>query len=52
MITKQPRWVWIGAWMLAFVAGMVNVVGLLGFDHQTVTHLTGTTSMLAAALAR
>lgn len=37
--------------MLAFVAGMVNVVGLLGFEHQAVTHLTGTTSMLAAAIA-
>lgn len=51
MITKLPRWVWYGAWALAFVAGMVNVAGLLGFDHQAVTHLTGTTSMLAAALA-
>ncbi len=51
MITKLPRWVWTGAWALAFVAGMVNVVGLLGFDHQAITHLTGNTSMLAAALA-
>ena len=51
MITKLPRWVWAGAWALAFVAGIVNVVGLLGFEHQAVTHLTGTTSMLAAALA-
>jgi uncharacterized membrane protein YoaK (UPF0700 family) len=31
---------------------MVNVVGLLGFEHQAVTHLTGTTSMLGAALAK
>lgn len=51
MITKLPRWVWTGAWLLAFIAGMVNVVGLLGFEHQAVTHLTGTTSLLAAALA-
>lgn len=51
MITKLPKWVWSGAWVLAFIAGIVNVVGLLGFDHQTVTHLTGTTSMLAAAVA-
>jgi len=36
---------------LAFIAGMVNVVGFLGFEHQAVTHLTGTTSMLAAAIA-
>jgi uncharacterized membrane protein YoaK (UPF0700 family) len=51
MISKLPRWVWAGAWALAFVGGNVNAVGLLGFDHQAVTHLTGTTSMLAAALA-
>lgn len=51
MISKLPRWVWAGAWALAFVGGMVNVVGLLGFEHQAITHLTGTTSMLAAALA-
>lgn len=51
MISKLPRWVWSGAWALAFIAGSVNVVGLLGFEHQAVTHLTGTTSMLAAAIA-
>jgi uncharacterized membrane protein YoaK (UPF0700 family) len=51
MISKLPSWIWTGSWALAFVAGMVNVVGLLGFEHQTVTHLTGTTSMLAAAIA-
>lgn len=51
MISKLPRWIWAGAWALAFVAGMVNVVGLLGFEHQAVTHLTGTTSLLAAAMA-
>ncbi|MDB6152395.1 MAG: hypothetical protein JWL90_848 [Chthoniobacteraceae bacterium] len=51
MISKLSRWVWIGAWALAFVAGIVNVVGLLGFEHRAITHLTGTTSMLAAALA-
>jgi uncharacterized membrane protein YoaK (UPF0700 family) len=51
MISKLPRWVWAGGWALAFVAGMVNVVGLLGFSHQAVTHLTGSTTMLAAAVA-
>src|SRR4051812_5772741 len=52
MISKLPKWVWGGAWFLAFVAGTINAVGLLGFEHQAVTHLTGTTSMLAAAVAR
>lgn len=47
-----PRWVWIGAGVLACVAGMVNVVGYLGFEHQAVTHLTGTTTLLGAAMAR
>jgi uncharacterized membrane protein YoaK (UPF0700 family) len=51
MISKLPRWVWAGAWALAFIGGIVNVIGLLGFEHQAVTHLTGTTSLLAAALA-
>ena len=51
MINKLPQWVWAGTWALAFVAGIVNVVGLLGFEQRAVTHLTGNTSMLAAALA-
>ena len=47
-----PRWVWLGAGLLACVAGMVNVVGYLGFEHQAVTHLTGTTTLLGEAVAR
>jgi uncharacterized membrane protein YoaK (UPF0700 family) len=41
----------MGAWVLAFLAGMVNVVGLLGFQHQAITHLTGNSSLLAAEIA-
>jgi len=52
MIDRLPRWVWTGAWALAFIAGMINVVGLLGFQHQAVSHLTGTTSLLGSALGR
>ncbi|WP_454830194.1 YoaK family protein [Pseudoxanthomonas wuyuanensis] len=51
MGTQLPRWVWVGAVTLACIAGMVNVVGYLGFEHQAVSHLTGTTSLLGAALA-
>jgi len=51
MITKLPKWIWFGAGALSFIAGMINVVALLGFEHQSVTHLTGTTSMLSSALA-
>lgn len=46
-----PRWVWVGAVTLACIAGMVNVIGYLGFEHQAVSHLTGTTSLFGAALA-
>ena len=49
---QLPRWVWLGAGLLAGVAGMVNVVGYLGFEHQAVTHLTGTTTLLGSAIAR
>ncbi len=45
-----PRWVWLGSGLLACVAGMVNVVGYLGFEHQAVTHLTGTTTLLGGAI--
>ena len=49
---QLPRWVWLGAIALASVAGMVNVIGYLGFEHQAITHLTGTTSLLAASVAK
>ena len=50
MITKLPRWVWIGAAVLAGIAGMINAVGFLSVTHQGVTHLTGTTTLLGLAL--
>lgn len=31
--------------MLALIAGIVNAVGILGLEHQSVTHLTGTTKL-------
>ena len=51
MGVQLPRWVWVGSGCLAGVAGMVNAVGYLGFEHQAVTHLTGTTTLLGTALA-
>ena len=50
MAERLATWVWVGAGALASVAGIVNVVGFLGFQQQAVTHLTGNTSLLAAAL--
>lgn len=47
---QLPRWIWIGAISLSAVAGMVNAVGFLGFEHQGLGHLTGATSQLGIAL--
>lgn len=46
-----PTWVILGACALACIAGMVNAVGLLGFVHQGLTHLTGITTLLGTDLA-
>ncbi|MGC4002268.1 MAG: YoaK family protein [Pirellulales bacterium] len=50
MLNRLPSWIWFGAWVLAFVAGMVNVLGFLGFEHQMLTHMTGLTSQLGVAI--
>ncbi|HEY5803102.1 MAG TPA: YoaK family protein [Lysobacter sp.] len=52
MISRLPAWGWLGAAGLSLVAGMVNVVGFLGFEQQAVAHLTGTTSLLGVAVAK
>jgi uncharacterized membrane protein YoaK (UPF0700 family) len=51
LISQLPRWVETGAFLLAFLAGSVNAVGFLGFQHQAVSHLSGTTTILGAELA-
>jgi uncharacterized membrane protein YoaK (UPF0700 family) len=51
MIARLPRWAWAGGAVLALIGGLINVVGFLGFRHQAISHLTGTTSLLGAALA-
>ncbi|WP_151710468.1 YoaK family protein [Acinetobacter brisouii] len=45
-----PVWVQLGAFFLAFNAGMMNALGLLSIWHQTVSHMTGNVSMLAIAI--
>ncbi len=53
MLTKPiPRWILGGGALLAACAGCINVVGLLSAQHQTISHLTGTTSQLGLELAR
>ena len=50
MISRLPRWVEYGAFILALVAGMVNAVGLLGFKHQSISHLSGTATLLGTGI--
>ncbi len=50
MISKLPKWVWTGAAVLSFCAGMVNVIAILGFVHKGITHVTGNSSLLSIAV--
>lgn len=52
MISRLPAWVWLGGWVLAFIAGVVNAVGFLGIGHEAVSHLTGTATLSAVALTQ
>ena len=47
MIDQLPRWVWVAGGALSFAAGLMNAVGLLAFGGEAVTHLTGTTTLIA-----
>ena len=50
MISKLPRWVEYGSFLLALVAGLVNSIGLLGFKHQSISHLSGTATLLGTGV--
>lgn len=50
MISSLPKWVEAGAFVLALIAGCVNAIGLLGFDHQSVSHLSGTATLLGTGI--
>ncbi|MDF1800936.1 MAG: YoaK family protein [Planctomycetota bacterium] len=50
MISRLPRWVEYGAFVLALVAGFVNAVGLLGFQHQSISHLSGTATLIGTGV--
>jgi len=49
LISKLPKWVEYGAFILALVAGFVNAIGLLSFEHQSVSHLSGTATLLGTS---
>jgi uncharacterized membrane protein YoaK (UPF0700 family) len=50
VLRQLPGWAWVGGGVLAFIAGIVNAAGYLGFRHQAITNLTGSTTLLGASL--
>ena len=50
MISQLPKWVEFGAFILALIAGYVNAIGLLGFEHLSISHLSGTATLLGTEL--
>ncbi|MBD1577011.1 DUF1275 domain-containing protein [Vibrio sp. S11_S32] len=50
MFTKLPKWVEYGAFTLALIAGVINAIGLLGFQHQAISHLSGTVTLFSTQL--
>lgn len=51
MLYQQPRWLELGAFLLTLNAGFINAIGLLGFSHQAISHLTGNSTLLSLAIA-
>lgn len=50
VLRQLPRWAWVGGGALAFIAGWVNAAGYMGFRHQSISNLTGSTTLLGIAL--
>ncbi len=51
-LRRLPRWAWYGTGVLAFIAGLVNAAGYLGFRHQSLSNMTGNDSLLGLALGQ
>ncbi len=49
-MSTLPRWIEYGAFILALIAGSINAIGLLGFEHQAVSHVSGTATLLGLTL--
>jgi uncharacterized membrane protein YoaK (UPF0700 family) len=47
--SRLPRWIEYGAYILALSAGCINVIGLLGVEHQSISHLSGTATLVGSA---
>jgi uncharacterized membrane protein YoaK (UPF0700 family) len=47
-----PAWVYLGGFTLTLTAGSINTVGFLGLQHQALSHVTGTVTVLGMELGR
>jgi len=52
VLRQLPRWAWFGTAVLSLIAGLVNAAGYLGFRHQSISNMTGNTSLLGIALGK
>lgn len=48
MLSHLPGWVKFSVFILSLLAGTINVVGYLGFEHQSASYLSGIATMLGA----
>jgi len=51
-LRQLPNWAWFGTGALAFIAGLVNAVGYLGFRHESISNMTGNASLLGIAAGK
>jgi uncharacterized membrane protein YoaK (UPF0700 family) len=51
MHRRLPKWAFLGGALLSAIAGVINIVGYMGFRHEAITHLTGTVTLLGISLA-
>lgn len=52
MLTKPiPAWILFGAFVLTTIAGSVNAVGFMGINHQALSHMSGTATILSTDLS-
>ncbi len=52
LLRQLPRWAWFDTAALAFIAGLVNAVGYLGFRHESISNMTGNASLLGIAVGQ
>lgn len=52
MTSRMPAWVETGAFLLALNAGIINGVGLVGLQHQSVSHMSGNSTEIGLAIVQ